>query len=287
MKSDEIKNLIINTFREEKNSHAFLFVTNNLDYCLNDVKEIIRVINCNNDGSEDCDCNTCRTIKSDNNPDVMIISPDGKEIKKDQVLSVIDRFSTKPLINKYSTYVMNNCDRINDSSANKILKFLEEPEGNVIGFFITDKIQNVLPTIKSRCEIYNYDFEKKSILDILEISEGEYSSYFDLCNHLILLLNDNIKYMLMSESKILAKKERFELDMIFVLLRKIYVLKYENIMFNKYIDNDLVLNLISKISSDDLNLIVKRIKILDNMIDDLKFNVNKELVINKFFIIWE
>lgn len=287
MKSEEVKKIILTSFHEKKNSHAFLLVTNNIENCLNDIISIVKSINCKNKGNDKCDCNICTTINAITNPDFIIVRPDGKEIKKDQILNIIDTFSTKPLINKYSIYVVTDADKMNDSSANKILKFLEEPEENIVGFFITDKLQGVIPTIKSRCEIYNYRFGGTSILDILEINEDEYASAYDISMNMLNLLNDNQKYLLMIETKNIAKKERFELDLIFNLLKKFYILKYEYILSNKYSDIESVIRIIDTIMTSDLNLIVKRIKILDNIINDLKFNVNKELIVNKFFLLWE
>ena len=45
--------------------------------------------------------------------------------------------------------------------------------------------------------------------------------------------------------------------------------------------------ILDNISTDDIILIVKRIKLLDNILNDLKFNVNKELIFNKLFLKWE
>ncbi len=41
------------------------------------------------------------------------------------------------------------------------------------------------------------------------------------------------------------------------------------------------------ITTDDISVIVKRIKILDNIINDLNIYVNKDLIVNKFFVLWE
>ena len=281
----KINNIILESFHEKNNSHAFLLYTNNIDNCLKDITRLIKIINCDSGGNDDC--NICKTIDELTNPDFIVVKPDGKEIKKDQILNIISSFSTKPVISKYSTYIVCNADKMNDASANKMLKFLEEPEGEIIGFFITDKLNGILPTIKSRCEVYNYHYGSNSILDLLEITEDEYASCFDDALKLTTILNDYPKYLLMRETKNISKKERTELDLLFKLIRKFYILKYENIQLCIYNDLDYVTKIFDAIYTNDLTIIVKRIKILDNIINDLNYNVNKELIINKFFVIWE
>lgn len=287
MESMEVKNLIIKSFNEKKNSHAFLFETNNVDKCYSDILDLIRIINCKNNGEKECSCNVCNTIKAQTNPDVLIIEPEGKEIKSDQIINITRIFSTKPLINPYSCYLIKNADKMNVSAANKLLKFLEEPEDNIFGFFITDKLQTILPTIKSRCEIYNYRFGSNNILDVLEISEEEYGSYFDYAFDLVDKLNGSPKYLLMTESKNFAKKERIEIEIILKLIKKIYTIKYENLLFKKYENIDYVSRILSQITTNDLKVVVKRIKLLDNILNDFEINVNKELIINKLFLSWE
>ncbi len=287
MNTEEVKKLILNSFREKNNSHAFLLVTNNIDRCLSDVTSIVKKINCLKDGSDACDCNVCITIDSLTNPDFIVVKPDGKEIKKDQVLNVISSFNTKPVISQYSIYVLCEADKMNDASANKILKFLEEPEERIVGFFITDKLNAVIPTIKSRCEIYNYHFGNASLLDVLEINEEEYASCYNMSFDLLKRLNGEPKFLLMADSKNIAKKERSEIDLLFHILWKFYVIKYENVENNLYNDLDYLSPILETIETNDISVLVKRIKILDNIINDLSVNVNKELVINKFFLIWE
>ena len=57
---------------------------------------------------------------------------------------------------KQIIYIIKNCEKLNSSSANCILKFLEEPEDDIIAILLTDNINMVLPTIKSRCQILNF-----------------------------------------------------------------------------------------------------------------------------------
>lgn len=278
---------ILNSFHEKKNSHAFLLSTNNIDNCLNDIIKIVKKINCINGGNDSCDCNICRTIDSLNNPDLLVVKPDGKEIKKDQVLDIIRMFSTKPLINKYSVYIISEVDKMNESAANKILKFLEEPEGSIIGFFITDNVQGIIPTIRSRCELYNFKYGSDNILSLLEINEELFGKYYDETMELVFKLNTAKDYVLMKDSKMYSSKERKEIEDILNLLKRIYVIKYENILNGSYSDLDYAKNIIDSISTNDLKIIVKRINLLDNILNDFRFNVNKDLYINKLFMLWE
>ena len=91
----------------------------------------------------------------------------------------------------------------------------------------------------------------------------------------------------MADSKTISKKERDEIDLLFKLIIKFYVLKYENIQLNLYNDLEYVENILDSITTNDLSIIVKRIKILDNIINEMNIYVNRDLIVNKFFILWE
>jgi len=121
----------------------------------------------------------------------------------------------------------------------------------------------------------------------LEITEYEYGAYYDYATQLIKLLNNTPKYVLMSESKAFAKKERFEIEAILKLISKIYTIKFESVTVGKYSEYEFVNNLLDIIETNEVKKIVKRINLLDNIINDFKINVNKELFINKLFICWE
>ena len=71
------------------------------------------------------------------------------------------------------------------------------------------------------------------------------------------------------------------------LLKKMYTIKYESILSDKYLNLDYVKNILDSIDSKDLKVIVNRIRLLDNIIEDSKFNLNKQLMFNRLFIMWE
>ncbi len=167
MFKNEVFNELLNRYHENKMSHAFLLETNDYEQCTNDVISFIKAINCSNDYSKDCDianCNICSLIDNRNLPSFIWIDPDGTQIKKSQIQEVIERFQTMPIFSKYNVYVINQCDKLNSASANSLLKFLEEPEDNIVGIYVTNNKMNVISTIRSRCQEYNiyYDLEKDS-----------------------------------------------------------------------------------------------------------------------------
>ena len=86
---------------------------------------------------------------------------------KGQIEEMMTKFSTKPIYSKYNNYVIINAEKMNESSGNSLLKFLEEPEDNIIGFLIVNNKENVLPTIKSRCEIIHVDYDIQEKVDKL------------------------------------------------------------------------------------------------------------------------
>ena len=158
---------IIKQNEKNKLSHAFLIETNNLSMCLDDVKEIIKIIN---KGSNE---NIDKLIESNSLPSLCIIEPEGMSIKKNQMEELENKFSTKPIYSKYNNYVIYNADKMNESASNAILKFLEEPEDNIIGFFIVNNKENLLPTIRSRCEIVHVDYQEnieddREMLEIID-----------------------------------------------------------------------------------------------------------------------
>ena len=153
-------NVIIKQYEKNMLSHAFLIETNNVERCLEDIKEIVKVINKTNTSN-----NMDKLIDLNNLPSLVIIEPDGMFIKKGQLEELEKKFSTKPVYSKFNTYIITYADKMNDSSANTILKFLEEPESNIIGFLIANNKENVLPTIRSRCEVIHVDYKTNKIVD--------------------------------------------------------------------------------------------------------------------------
>ena len=97
-------------------------------------------------------CSSCRRIISHNHPNVTILRPDGQSIKKEQMDELITEMTKKGYETGRKVYIVSRADRMNNSSANTLLKYLEEPDGDVTAILLTDSYQSMLPTIRSRCQ---------------------------------------------------------------------------------------------------------------------------------------
>lgn len=286
MTNKDTINVIIKSFHEKKNSHAFLFNTNNVEKTYKDVLEIIKEINSEGKSAEFIE-KLNRTIDDNTNPDVYTIKTDKREILVDEIYDLLDRFSTTAFMNSYKTYIIYDADKLSESSSNKLLKFLEEPEENIVGFYLTAIPNKILSTIRSRCETFNFEYNNNNILDLLDITEDYYNNYYDITTYLINILNDNTKYKKMINTKKISSYDRNQMESILMLLKKIYELKFDNVLNNSNNNAEYAINLFNLIDENNIYKLSNRIKIINDAIIDVRCNVNRDLSINKMFIKWE
>lgn len=97
-------------------------------------------------------CRNCRRIDSGNHVNVKQVVADGNVIKIDQIRDLISEMQMVGVEAGRKIYVIHDADKLNVSSANMLLKFLEEPEGEITAILLTEQIQAILPTIRSRCQ---------------------------------------------------------------------------------------------------------------------------------------
>ncbi len=105
-------------------------------------------------------------IKQHTLTNVMIIEPDGQMIKKEQILELQREFSKTALVSGPRIYVIKNVEKMNQSAANSLLKFMEEPlsEG-VFGFLLTENIDRMIRTILSRSQVIHMNNRNEEDLE--------------------------------------------------------------------------------------------------------------------------
>lgn len=271
---------LANRYRENKLAHAYLIETNDYNTAINDIKEFLKIINCPNEYNENCTkCNICHLINKDNLPSIKIIEPDGAIIKKSQMEELKENFSTKPIYSRYNVYIIKNAEKLNSSSANSMLKFIEEPTEGILGFFITNNKDVMIDTIKSRCQTIILKYEIKNLAENLGISEEEYAKYIDkIKNYLKLIKSSEI---INNKKELLTVyTERKDISNIFQIIFNIY---YENFLkSNNQEYNDDIAN-VYEIKEKNTDFI-KKLNIISKLIQDLSYNVNMEQALDKFVI---
>ncbi|BBB33016.1 DNA polymerase III subunit delta' [Thermotomaculum hydrothermale] len=126
-------------------------------------KVVAAMILCENKGNSPCGfCKHCLKIKNmienpdTDNPhlDLIEIKPmEGKnEITVDDIETILTTTNFPPYEGKARIFIIDNCHLMNKTSANMVLKTLEEPPENTYFFLITSKPDALLPTIVSRCQ---------------------------------------------------------------------------------------------------------------------------------------
>ncbi len=261
-------NELVSVYNENRLAHAFLLETNDIDLCFKDVLEFIKVINCPNKFKDNCEeCNICHLIESLSLPNLIVIEPSGQYIKKEQVLDLRNRFSTKPVYTKYNCYVIKEADKLNASSANAILKFLEEPEEGIVGFFITNNVENVLSTIRSRCQIINCYYG-----DVVSHYDDEVLDYVKIFLNSIYKNSDDLLYN--KVEMVPLYKERKEWEIFFFNM-----FYYTMDVFHKN-RNDVV----TMYEKFDTYKFVSCLSLIETVIKMIRSNVNIDLILDKFVI---
>lgn len=95
-------------------------------------------------------------------------------IGKETIANLQSFFSTTPLERKgWKIYIINGLERMSEEASNALLKFLEEPNGsNICALLIADSVNNVLPTIVSRCQMIRFNAVDHQTISRMMIEQG-------------------------------------------------------------------------------------------------------------------
>ncbi len=101
------------------------------------------------------ECRECRQIWEMVHPDMSLLEPEEghKDIRIDQVRALQHTLALSPYTAKYRIALLPNFQRATEEASNALLKTLEEPPDKVILLLTADTLENLLPTIVSRCEV--------------------------------------------------------------------------------------------------------------------------------------
>lgn len=114
---------------------------------------------------EPCGCRHCTTAANMSHPDVHLTEETPVKIEVARQISADAYLS--PLSAKKKVYIIDNAHTFTKEAANALLKIIEEPPADTHFILITDRYEQVLPTIRSRC--INIRFSNLSADEVAEI----------------------------------------------------------------------------------------------------------------------
>lgn len=291
-----------NAINNDKLSHAYLIDVNNyskaFDLILCFVKEIV-CINLNEDEKRDL----CARIDNGNYTELKVIEPEGNIIKKEQMLNLQDNFSLKGIEGSKRIYIIKECERMNIQTCNSILKFLEEPEENIIAILMSNNVSLLLDTIVSRCQVIRLNSDRvinnssfDSLLCLECNSDSDRNKFLDdkrnsdLIPDFIYFINKFENYgieTIVDVKKIWHDKfnNRYYVDIALDLWINFY---YDILMFinNKnivfFVDYTDEINNISK--GNNQSSLLNKLEVLIIAKSKLKYNLNLNLFVDKLII---
>lgn len=167
LKSSRAYNLIKHDIDTGNLSHAYMVISPDT-LALNNLFEIVAcAVYCKDDAC--LACTTCHRILHGNHADVKFINSDNKNLKVEDVESLIDDTGTRPFESDHKLYFVFSADKMNAAAQNKLLKTLEEPQKTVTIFLGVSRESAMLDTVKSRSKKITLDrFSQEEISSALK-----------------------------------------------------------------------------------------------------------------------
>ncbi len=243
-----------------------------------------------------CDvCTSCTKIDAGIHPDFLMVEPEDRIIKIDEIRMIEEALSYKPFEGRRKVIIIDEAESMNISAANAFLKTLEEPPADSVVILITAR-PGVLPdTVRSRCSRINfYPLSDDSCRQVLA---GRYAGG-DLALAVTLSMGrpgsahtndlreerdwfiDHLKNMLKAGKDGWTSREDMDrwFDQAVIIFRDLAALKITGASQIINIDLQDYLSELSK--SVDLNVIIDLYQELNLVQGQLVYNLNKSITWN-------
>ncbi len=157
-----------NAIKNEHLAHAYLFCGPRGVGKTTSARIFAKTINCQNLSAEIEPCNECESCKAFNeNRSYNIHELDAASNNSvEDIRTLIDQVRIPPQIGEKSVYIIDEVHMLSSQAFNAFLKTLEEPPKHAIFILATTEKHKILPTILSRCQIF--DFNRITVEDITE-----------------------------------------------------------------------------------------------------------------------
>lgn len=154
--------------QSNKLAHAYLFCGPRGVGKTSCARIFAKTINCLDPTAEGEACNACESCRAFNEQRSYNIHEldAASNNSVDDIRSLIDQVRIPPPIGKYKVFIIDEVHMLSSAAFNAFLKTLEEPPHHALFILATTEKHKVLPTILSRCQIY--DFSRISVADMVE-----------------------------------------------------------------------------------------------------------------------
>ncbi|MBQ3761757.1 MAG: DNA polymerase III subunit delta' [Clostridia bacterium] len=131
-----------------------------------------KALNCTGSGKKPCGvCPSCLRFSDSNAPELIEIRPEKNVIKVDVIRDLIKEVSLRTE-GRIKCVVFYEADRMNEAAQNALLKTLEEPPAYVVFYLLTQRVESLLPTIRSRCTLLRFSPSSESEVASMLVSRG-------------------------------------------------------------------------------------------------------------------
>ena len=152
-----------NAVKSGKLAHAYLFCGPRGVGKTTCARIFAKAINCQNPTADGEACNECESCQSFNEQrSLNIFELDAASNNSvEHIKTLMEQTRIPPQVGKYKVFIIDEVHMLSTSAFNAFLKTLEEPPAHVIFILATTEKHKILPTILSRCQIY--DFERMTV----------------------------------------------------------------------------------------------------------------------------
>ena len=154
-----------NAVRSGKLAHAYLFCGPRGVGKTTCARIFAKAINCQSPTAEGEACNECESCQSFNEQrSLNIFELDAASNNSvEHIKTLMEQTRIPPQVGRYKVFIIDEVHMLSTAAFNAFLKTLEEPPAHVIFILATTEKHKILPTILSRCQIY--DFERMTVQD--------------------------------------------------------------------------------------------------------------------------
>jgi DNA polymerase III subunit delta' len=180
---DRVIDALIRSISAHRVAHAYLFEGPAGCGKRTTALALIQALFCKEslDGDACGNCSSCRKFVSGNHPDLHLLQPlpDKRDISIEQIRELQHALALRPFEAGRKACLIEPAERMNEKSANALLKTLEEPSGHAIIILLAVQADSLLSTIRSRCQHLHFsplDDVSVATLLVLQGMESEKAS---------------------------------------------------------------------------------------------------------------